>query len=79
MPIVIFGAPAGAYISTRMPRTVLLRIIGVLCLVQFVATVTQVDPTAVQWAGVVMMALMGAAGLWLLAPSRRDTAGAHAA
>jgi len=50
MPIVIFGAPAGAYISTRMPRTVLLRIIGVLCLVQFGATVMQVRPSAAQCA-----------------------------
>jgi uncharacterized membrane protein YfcA len=69
MPIVIFGAPAGAYISTRMPRAVLLRIIGALCLIQFGVTVGQVRPTPAQWAGVAALAALGAAGLWLLAPS----------
>ncbi len=74
LPIVIFGAPAGAYISTRMPRSVLLRVIGVLCLVQFGATVTQVRPSAGQWAGVVAIAALSAAGLWLLAPTRAAAA-----
>jgi hypothetical protein len=71
MPIVIFGAPAGAYISTRMPRAVLLRVIGVLCLVQFSATVIQVRPSLAQWGGVAAIAVLSAAGLWLLAPARR--------
>jgi uncharacterized protein len=66
MPLVIFGAPAGAYISTRLPRVVLLRIIAGLCLIQFLATVAQVDPTPVQWACV---AAVSGAGLWLVAPS----------
>jgi len=69
LPIVIFGAPAGAYISTRMPRVILLRIIGALVLVQFVVTVNQVRPTALQWAGVVALAALTAVGLWVLAPS----------
>ena len=72
-PIVIFGAPAGAYLSTRMPRTVLLRVIGALVLVQFGATVAQVRPTPAQWAGVVAMAALSAAGLWLLAQKESVT------
>jgi uncharacterized membrane protein YfcA len=76
VPIVIFGAPAGAYISTRMPRAVLLRIIGALVLVQFAVTVNQVAPTALQWGGVVALAVLSASGLWLLAPSERPAAAA---
>lgn len=76
MPIVIFGAPAGAYISTRMPRRVLLRIIGALVLVQFVVTVNQVRPSLALWAGVVALAALVAAGLWLLVPSGREATAA---
>ncbi len=76
VPIVIFGAPAGAYISTRMPRAVLLRIIGALVLVQFAVTVNQVWPTVLQWGGVVALAVLSASGLWLLAPSERPAAAA---
>ena len=79
MPIVIFGAPAGAYISTRMPRAVLLRIIGALCLIQFSVTVFQVRPTPAQWAGIAAIAALSAAGLWLLAPSTRPAAAASGA
>jgi hypothetical protein len=79
VPIVIFGAPAGAYIATRMPRAVLLRIIGALCLIQFTVTVFQVRPTLAQWAGVVAIAALSAAGLWLLAPSTRPAAAASVA
>jgi uncharacterized membrane protein YfcA len=71
VPIVIFGAPAGAYISTRMPRAVLLRIIGALVLVQFAVTIMQVRPTLGQWSGILALAALSAAGLWLLAPSAR--------
>lgn len=72
VPIVIFGAPAGAYISTRMPRKVLLRIIGALVLVQFGVTVNQVRPSPSQWIGVAVMAALSGIGLWLLAPSERE-------
>ena len=78
VPIVIFGAPAGAYISTKMPRAVLLRIIGALVLVQFGATVWQVRPTPAQWAGILAIAALSAAGLWLLAPSIHDAAASDA-
>ncbi len=80
VPIVIFGAPAGAYVSTRMPRRVLLRIIGVLVLVQFAVTVNQVRPSAAIWGGVLALAASSGAGLWLLAPSapeRTDGNGGH--
>lgn len=72
VPIVIFGAPAGAYISTRMPRRVLLGIIGVLVLVQFAVTVNQVRPSAALSGGVLALAALSGAGLWLLAPSERE-------
>ena len=70
-PIVIFGAPLGAYIGARLPRKVLLRIIGALVLVQFGFTVNQVRPTPVEWGGVLVIAFLSAVGLWILAPSER--------
>ncbi len=76
MPIVVFGAPAGAYVATRMPRVLLLRIIGALCLIQFVATVVQVRPSAPQWGGIVVLGILSAAGLWLLAPKSPAVEGA---
>lgn len=72
MPVVIFGAPAGAFIATKMPRKALLRIIGVLCLIQFLATIAQVRPAPLQWVGIAALGLLSAAGLWLLAPSSRN-------
>lgn len=77
-PIVIFGAPAGAYIATMMPRKLLLRIIGALCLIQFAATVIQVRPAPLQWGGIIGIAILSGAGLWLLAPSSRTPEGAAA-
>ena len=77
-PIVIFGAPAGAYIAARMPRVLLLRIIGALCLLQFIATVVNVQPSPAQWGGVVVMGVVSAVGLWLLAPSQRAVAATSA-
>ncbi|HSL23727.1 MAG TPA: sulfite exporter TauE/SafE family protein [Vicinamibacterales bacterium] len=74
MPIVIFGAPAGAYIAARISRVLLLRIIGALCLIQFAATVAQVRPSPAQWAGIAAMGVVSAVGLWLLAPSGRAVA-----
>jgi uncharacterized membrane protein YfcA len=73
-PIVIFGAPAGAYIAARMPRVLLLRSIGALCLVQFAATIVQVRPSRAQWGSVAIMGVVAAVGLRLLAPSRRGVA-----
>lgn len=73
-PIVIFGAPAGAYIAARISRVLLLRIIGALCLIQFAATVVQVRPSPAQWGGVAVMGIVSAVGLWLLAPSQRAAA-----
>jgi uncharacterized protein len=67
VPIVIFGAPAGAFLATKMPRTLLVRIIGALSVVQFTATVAQVRPSPAEWAGIVSLAIISAAGLWLLA------------
>lgn len=72
IPIVIFGAPAGAYISTRMPRSVLLKFIGVLVVVQFGFTVNQVRPSVELWGGVLALGALSGLGLWLLAPSRPD-------
>ena len=78
MPVVIFGAPAGAFILKRVPRLVLLRVIGALCLVQFGATVAQVRPTPEQWTGVAVLAVLSTAGLWLLAPNRPASAASAA-
>ena len=73
VPIVLVGAPAGAFFSTRIPRRVLLNGIGILALTQFTMTIIQVRPTATLWVATVTVALAGSVGLrWL---SRR--AGQH--
>ncbi|HEX4346671.1 MAG TPA: sulfite exporter TauE/SafE family protein [Vicinamibacterales bacterium] len=71
-PLVIFGAPLGAYIATKMPRRALLVIIGALVLVQFSVTVYQIRPTPAVWAGIVVLAAVSALGLRILRSAQRQ-------
>ncbi len=67
VPIVLFGAPAGAYLSTRLPQRLLVRCVALLCVVQFTATLVQVRPGPAGWLGVAAL-LLGTGtfiGRWL--------------
>ena len=68
VPIVLVGAPAGAFFSTRIPRRVLLNGIGILALTQFTMTIIQVRPTTLLWVATVTLALAGSLGLRWLSP-----------
>ncbi len=48
-PIIVFGAPFGAYLVSIIPRIRTLYFVSVLCLVQFVWTLYQVSPSAGEW------------------------------
>src|SRR5262249_49118812 len=48
-PIVVFGAPLGAYLVSVIPRIRTLYFVSVLCVLQFVWTLYQVAPKAGEW------------------------------
>ena len=48
-PIIVFGAPFGAYLVSVIPRIRTLYFVSVLCLVQFVWTLYQVSPSPGGW------------------------------
>ena len=48
-PIVVLGAPLGAYLVSVIPRLRTLYFVSVLCLIQFVWTLYRVAPNQVEW------------------------------
>jgi uncharacterized membrane protein YfcA len=48
-PIIVFGAPLGAYLVSIIPRIRTLYFVSILCLVQFVWTLYQVSPKLGEW------------------------------
>ncbi len=48
-PIIVFGAPFGAYLVSVIPRIRTLYFVSILCLVQFVWTLYQVSPSGGGW------------------------------
>ncbi len=48
-PIVVFGAPLGAYLVSVIPRIRTLYAVAVLCIVQFIWTLYQVAPNRSEW------------------------------
>jgi uncharacterized membrane protein YfcA len=48
-PIIVFGAPLGAYLVSIIPRIRTLYFVSVLCLIQFVWTLYQISPTSGEW------------------------------
>ncbi len=59
-PIIIFGAPFGAYLVSKIPRIRTLYFVSFLCLVQFVWTLYEVSPSLGEWLFVaVSLALAG--------------------
>ena len=58
-PIVIFGAPAGAFLMTMVPRIRVLYAVSALCLLQFVWTLNRTAHRAADW-WFVLFALLAA-------------------
>jgi uncharacterized membrane protein YfcA len=48
-PIVVFGAPFGAFLVSVIPRVRTLYFVSALCVVQFVWTLSQVKPGPAEW------------------------------
>lgn len=65
-PIVVFGAPLGAYLVSVIPRIRTLYFVSVLCVVQFVWTLFQVRPDAGQWIFVASALLAANAAFYVL-------------
>jgi len=65
-PIVVFGAPFGAFLVSVIPRVRTLYFVSALCLVQFVWTIWQVSPGPKEWTLVVCSLLAAVTGFYLL-------------
>lgn len=48
-PIVVFGAPLGTYLVSVIPRIRTLYFVSILCVIQFVWTLSQVVPAVGEW------------------------------
>jgi uncharacterized membrane protein YfcA len=65
-PIVVFGAPFGAFLVSVIPRARTLYFVSALCLIQFVWTLWQVGPSPKEWALVVCALAAAVVGFYLL-------------
>ena len=65
-PVVILGAPLGAYSCSIVPRSLTLYFVAVLCVIQFFWTLHEVAPTAEQWVFVGVNLLIALLGFVLL-------------
>lgn len=65
-PIVVFGAPLGAFLVSVIPRVRTLYFVSALCVVQFVWTLRQVNPTAGQWMLVLASLCVAVVAFYLL-------------
>ncbi len=65
-PIVVFGAPLGAYLVSVIPRIRTLYFVSVLCVIQFVWTLYQVKPTGEQWTFVAVAMLVALSVFYIL-------------
>ena len=65
-PIVVFGAPFGAFLVSVIPRVRTLYFVSALCVVQFVWTLQQVAPGPKEWALVACSLLVAVVGFYML-------------
>jgi uncharacterized membrane protein YfcA len=65
-PIVIFGAPAGTFIVTRVPRMKLLYFVSALCVFQFFWTLRATSLNRAEWSFVIALLVVANAGFVLL-------------
>src|SRR5206468_12308188 len=73
-PIVVFGAPFGAFLVSVIPRVRTLYFVSVLCVVQFVWTLWQVRPGPAEWALVACSLTVAVIGFYLLYRRGKQTA-----
>jgi uncharacterized membrane protein YfcA len=71
-PIVVFGAPLGAFMVSVIPRIRTLYFVSILCVVQFLWTLNQVSPAAGEW--IFVAASLVAANLGFIWLYRRPAA-----
>jgi uncharacterized membrane protein YfcA len=73
-PIVIFGAPAGAYLVSILPRMKVLYFVSALCIFQFIWTLQQTAKGAAEWGFVAIAMVVAVATLLALyrVGKRRD-------
>lgn len=65
-PIVVFGAPMGAFLVSVIPRVRTLYFVSALCVVQFVWTLSQVKPGPAEWTLVVCSLFVAVLGFYVL-------------
>jgi uncharacterized protein len=65
-PIVVFGAPFGAFLVSVIPRVRTLYFVSALCVVQFVWTLSQVKPGPAEWTLVACSLFVAVIGFYLL-------------
>ncbi|HEX4604631.1 MAG TPA: sulfite exporter TauE/SafE family protein [Candidatus Angelobacter sp.] len=71
-PLVIFGAPIGTYIVSVIPRIRTLYVISILCIAQFVWTLSRLQRTPEEWAFVVAaITLASAVFYWMYRRGKR--------
>jgi uncharacterized protein len=75
-PLVIFGAPIGTYIVSVIPRLRTLYVISILCIVQFVWTLSRIERTRSEWM-FVLGAVVSASAVfsWMYRRGKRDLPG----
>jgi hypothetical protein len=65
-PIVVLGAPLGAFLVSVIPRARTLYFVSLLCVGQFVWTLWQSRPGPEEWALVAAALVVAVAGFWLM-------------
>jgi len=71
-PIVVFGAPFGAFLVSVIPRVRTLYFVSALCVVQFVWTLQQVAPGPKEWALIACALAVAVIGFyWMYRVGRR--------
>ncbi len=63
-PVVIFGAPLGAYLVSIIPRIRTLYFVSILCVLQFAWTLQQVSPSGGEWLFVASSLIVANAGFY---------------
>jgi uncharacterized membrane protein YfcA len=61
-PVVVFGAPFGAFLVSVIPRVRTLYFVSALCVIQFIWTLYQVRPSPAEWAFVAVSITAAVAG-----------------
>jgi hypothetical protein len=76
-PIVIFGAPTGAYLVSILPRVKVLYFVAALCIFQFVWTLQQTAHTSTEWQFVAMAMVVAVVTLLVLYRTGKHRAAGH--